>query len=81
MKFIAAFGATNIISLDVVPVTNLEYLSSVQFGNKGKKGKNRREISAADELSAMLDPDGIHANATFERAKGMCDGATSLSFA
>ena len=69
-KFIAAFGADNVVSIDILPVTNAEYAASCRAG--------RITMSEQDMLAAAYDPDGEHNNATFERAKTMCDGYTHL---
>ncbi len=67
MKFLASFGR-NAFSLDVVPVTNSQYVSN--------RLAKKEEVSAHDRLSAFHDPFGPHHNATFEKAKALCEGGT-----
>lgn len=68
MRFNVAFGKTNTFSLDLVPVTNQQYVNDLASRNQ--------PVSEIDLTNSFDHPDNAHPYATLLWAREMCKGGT-----
>lgn len=68
MRFNVAFGKNNVFSIDLRPVTNLQWLQD-------QLDKDRAPAQA-DYDNANNDPFGASFIGTLEKARSLCEGGT-----